>query len=99
MGMRIRNAMFEQGELLKGIVEMDECYIGGKPRKGNSPRGGQNKRGRGTNKPPVVGMIKRGGRIVAKVTNKEHLKAKGLSKMVRDNVAIDDAKFNKPAAQ
>ena len=33
MGMRIRNAMFEQGELLKGIVEMDECYIGGKPAK------------------------------------------------------------------
>jgi transposase-like protein len=37
MGMRIRNAMFEQGELLKGIVEMDESYIGGKPRKGQRP--------------------------------------------------------------
>ncbi len=36
MGMRIRNAMFEQGELLQGIVEMDECYIGGKPRKGTA---------------------------------------------------------------
>jgi transposase-like protein len=37
MGMRIRNAMFEQPELMRGIVEMDECYIGGKPRKGNTP--------------------------------------------------------------
>ena len=34
---RIRNAMAtDQGELLKGIVEMDECYIGGKPRKENN---------------------------------------------------------------
>jgi transposase-like protein len=91
MGMRIRNAMFEQGELLRGIVEMDECYIGGKPRKGNKPRGGTHTRGRGTNKPPVVGMLARGGRIVAKVTDKEHLRAKSLSKMVRDHVAVDDA--------
>ena len=35
MQMRIRDAMIEQGELLSGIVEMDETYIGGKPRKGN----------------------------------------------------------------
>jgi transposase-like protein len=91
MGMRIRNAMFEQGDLLRGVVEMDECYIGGKPRKGNKPTGGQHKRGRGTDKPPVVGMIERGGRIVAKVADKEHLKAKSLSRMVRDNIAIDDA--------
>lgn len=91
MGMRIRNAMFEQGELLRGIVEMDETYIGGKPRKGNSPRGGQHKRGRGTDKPPVVGMIERGGRVVARATDKNHLKARGLDKMVRDYVAVDDA--------
>lgn len=25
MGIRIRNAMFEQGELLRGVIEMDEC--------------------------------------------------------------------------
>lgn len=91
MGMRIRNAMFEQGELLRGIVEMEETYIGGKPRKGNSPRGGQNKRGRGTDKPPVVGMIERGGRIVARATDKNQLKAKGLDKMLRDHVALDDS--------
>ena len=31
---RIRKAMTERnGELLKGIVEMDETYVGGKPRK------------------------------------------------------------------
>ena len=34
MGMRIRNAMIEQSELMRGIVEMDECYIEGEPRQG-----------------------------------------------------------------
>ncbi len=34
--MRIRDAMIEQGPLLSGIIEMDETYIGGKPRKGNN---------------------------------------------------------------
>lgn len=87
MGMRIRNAMFEQGELLKGIVEMDECYIGGKPRKGTGPH----KRGRGTSKAPVIGMIERGGKIVAKHIDKSRLNSKSLAKFVRDNVEISDA--------
>ena len=41
-----------QKRLFHGIVEMDETYVGGKPRKGNTGSGGQNggnkrKRGRG----------------------------------------------------
>jgi len=50
MGMRIRNAMFEQGELLRGICEMDETYTGPRrPRKGNFPKGGgHTEPGRGT---------------------------------------------------
>ena len=36
MAMRIRRAMVEKdGGLLTGIVEADEAYVGGKPRKGN----------------------------------------------------------------
>ena len=61
MGMQIRKAMAEraQRELLTGVVEMDETYIGGKPRKGNGPKSGgtKNKCGRGTKKTPVVGML------------------------------------------
>jgi transposase-like protein len=87
MGMRIRNAMFDQGELLKGIIEMDECYIGGKPRKGTGPH----KRGRGTSKIPVVGIIERGGRVVARPVNKKNLTSKGLSKLVREYVDINDS--------
>jgi transposase-like protein len=88
MGMRIRNAMFEQGELLKGIVEMDETFIGGKPRKGN---GKWAVRPRTTEKMPVVGMVERGGRIVAKPVDKAKLKHKSLAKLVRENIDCADA--------
>jgi transposase-like protein len=48
------------------FVEVDETYIGGKPRKENGkPKA---KRGRGTSKTPVVGVIERGtGKVRAKV--------------------------------
>src|SRR5208282_364212 len=56
---RIRLAMDEQDiEPLKGDVEVDELYIGGKPR-----YVGQGKRGRGAIKTPVVGVLQRGGKI------------------------------------
>jgi len=91
MGMKIREAMREQGqrELLTGLVEMDEAYIGGKPRKG-SP-GDKSKRGRGTKKTPVVGMIERGGKVRAKVMKKKGLSAKKLTSLVRRNVDISNA--------
>jgi len=79
MQMRIRKAMRQDGaELLKGIIEMDETYIGGKPRKGT----GFHKRGRGTDKTPVVGMIERGGNVKAKVQHKTKLKGKDLKNLV-----------------
>jgi transposase-like protein len=87
ISMQIRKAMSEsaQRELLQGIVEMDECYIGGKPRKG-SGGGGPHKRGRGTDKNPVVGMMERGGKVRAKTVKKSKLNAKSLSALVRANV-------------
>lgn len=48
---------------LKGIVECDETYVGGKPRNGAKPH----KTGRGTEKTPVLGMVERGGRIHRRV--------------------------------
>jgi transposase-like protein len=91
MQMRVRDAMVEHGELFSGIVEMDETYVGGKPRKGNKrdddPEGGnKSKRGRGTDKTPVVGMVERGGRVRAKVQDKTKLKFKDLRRIVRENV-------------
>lgn len=91
IAMKIRDAMFESGqrELLSSVVEVDETYIGGKPRKGN--HGGHNKRGRGTKKTPVVGMVERGGKVKAEIVKKGSLKAKCLSALVRKNVDIRNA--------
>ncbi len=83
MAMRIRNAMVDQRELLTGIVEMDETYVGGKPRKGGG------KRGRGTKKVPVVGMLARGGKVKAKVV--KNVTAKMLASLVRGHVATTEA--------
>lgn len=86
MMQRIRTAMAadpEQDKLLHGIVEADETYVGGKPRKGNrhgddEPR----KRGRGTSKTAVLGAVERGGRVVARVANAGDLSAKGIAKFL-----------------
>ena len=43
-------------EMLKGEMEVDETYVGGKPR-----YKGQSKRGRGTKKKPVVVLVERDG--------------------------------------
>lgn len=73
MGMRIRRAMNETPELLQGIVEADETYIGGKPRK--FEKDPDRKRGRGTTKTPVAGIAQRGGKIKAKkMDNLSHKK-------------------------
>jgi transposase-like protein len=98
MGMQIRKAMAEreQRELLSGVVEMDETYIGGKPRKGNIGSSGQdggNKslRGRGTKKTPVVGMLERGGRVRTRIVKKDDLTARKLTALVRQNVDVENA--------
>ena len=83
MAMRVRRAMTEDRELLQGIVEVDETYVGGNPRRGT----GYHKRGRGTKKTPVVGMAERGGNVRAKVQKK--LDAKHLSRLVRENVDFE----------
>mmetsp|Transcript_6280 Transcript_6280/g.3520 ORF Transcript_6280/g.3520 Transcript_6280/m.3520 type:complete len:93 (+) Transcript_6280:335-613(+) len=81
--------MKSQSDLLCGIVEMDETYIGGKPRKKKDGDDNSNKRGRGTKKKAVVGMLERKGNIKA-TSLLDNLKRKNLKKLVRDN--IDTAK-------
>jgi len=57
--------------MLQGIVEADECYVGGKPRKSNKSenRDNTNKRGRGTAKMPIIGVVERNGEVRAEQTN------------------------------
>ena len=90
IAMQIRKAMreSEHHDLLTGIVEMDETYVGGKPRKSNKhdDDNTQNKRGRGTKKIPVVGAVERGGRVTAIVADKERMKAKHMRSFARERV-------------
>lgn len=78
MQQRIRAAMLtDEGELLQGIVEADETYVGGKPRRANNrDDDSQNgKKGRGTKRTPVAGAVERGGRVVARVLDNAGQKA------------------------
>lgn len=82
---RIRFAMADSviGPL-SGPVEVDETYVGGKPR-----YTGQSKRGRGTNKQPVLAMVEREGRVKTKpVTN---VTGKTLKQFIRDGVDWNSA--------
>lgn len=54
--------------LLEGIIEADETYIGGKPRKANKVEDREPaKRGRGTEKDAIIGAVQRGGKVVAQL--------------------------------
>jgi transposase-like protein len=84
---RIRHAM-EAGPLavaFSGTVEVDETYVGGKPRKVNNmsyvPGA---KRGRGTKKTPVVLLVERDGRARSKPL--ERVEAVALTKEIRSIV-------------
>ncbi len=89
--MQIRKAMAqaEQRHILNGIVEMNETYIGGKPRKGKRCDGpdDKSKRGHGIKKAPVIGAVERGGRVTAKSVQKD--KMKGINPRIFVKKCID----------
>ena len=100
MQQRIRAGMAaKEASLLKGIVEVDETYVGGQPRKENrredDPPGGAAPRGRATGKAGVIGAVERGGRVVARVARE--LSGKGILRFFqevvspRQTVVITDA--------
>ncbi|MGB6064785.1 MAG: IS1595 family transposase [Desulfomonilaceae bacterium] len=72
--------------VLSGIVEVDETYVGGKPRKENKGNNGEgkpkNKRGRGTDKAPVLALVERNGNVVSKPI--EHVDAKTLKGAIKE---------------
>ena len=82
MAMRLREKMCDKNELLKGIVEADETYVGGKPR-------AKSKRGRGTTKSPVIGVVERGGRVVTKFM--KDLSGEYIREFILSNVAPDES--------
>lgn len=89
---QIRKAMAanKNKELFKAIVEVDETYVGGKPKKGKNKS--KPLRGRGTNKTPVVGVVERDtGKVYAKVAlpNKEGKKLSGKQLLNIINEAVN----------
>jgi transposase-like protein len=92
---RIREAMKTNPDdpnfprLLDGVVEVDETYVGGKPRKGTGPH----KRGRGTKKTPVMVLVERDGSArvfpIDEVTGKT-LRGEVLKNVSRDAIVMTD---------
>ncbi len=85
---RIRFAM-DSGplsELLKGRIESDETYVGNRrPRKGT----GYHKPGRGTDKPPVVALVEREGRLKAVAVPR--VNAENLKRVISQHVDPDNS--------
>ena len=77
----------KQADFLRGIVEMDETYVGGKPRKRNKrddDGNTKNPRGRGTRKTPVIGAVERGGQVTAQVA--DDLSGRGIMKFISNTI-------------
>jgi len=122
MYMKIRDLMVEPVGKLDDITEMDETYVGGKPRKMADPNclpaknridlnkriaelekegyefkegtrkvacNTNVKRGRGTKKIPVVGIVERDGNVVAQVM--QSLTKKNLQTMIKKHVDTKDS--------
>lgn len=68
--------------VLKGTVEVDETYIGGKSRLGRRGRGSERKT-------PVVALVERGGRIRTRPVKR--VSAKALKAAIRENVKTSAA--------
>lgn len=84
MFMQIRKSMVDQRELMTGIIEADETYIGGKEANRHNDKkkgGGQG----GANHTTVIGVLQRNGSVVAK-TAPDNTK-KTLKRFINDNVA------------
>ena len=76
---RLRHGMNEENPAkLTGTVEADEVYAGGRPR-----YPGVSKRGRGTSKTPVMGMVQRGGDVRFRVM--ERLTAERMAEFIAEN--------------
>jgi len=95
VAMRIRIGMLMPNTELHGILEMDESYFGGKARKKNSRDNKPNiarvflKRGRGTSKISVAGIVERQGDVKTKVIEK--LSKRNLLAMLKRYANKDDS--------
>jgi transposase-like protein len=90
---RMRAEMAKKGgALLEGIIEADETYIGGKPRKPNKREDDEpSKRGRGTEKTAIIGAVQRGGQVVAQVA--QQLTGRSILKFIRSVANLTESEL------
>lgn len=81
--MQIRKALVEQKELMTGIVEADETYIGGKNINRHNDKKKPHGQG-GAGKTTVIGVLQRDGKVVAQKAKDSTNKT--LKKFIGENV-------------
>lgn len=85
MLMRIRKTFADDSELLEGIIEVDETYIGGKNKNRHSDKKTEGGQGRGgDDKTAVVGTLQRDGKVKAQKV--KDVSRKTLHGVVKQNV-------------
>ena len=78
--------------MLQGIIEADETYIGGKPRKPNKREDFESStRGRGIEKDAIIGPVQRGGKVVAQLAPK--LTGRAILAFIKRAVKIDESEL------
>lgn len=97
--MKIRCAMIHKKTQLHGVLEMDESYFGrgvGKKLRKHTPANTAilgatiaQKRGRGTNRVPVVGIVEKSGSVQTKIIEK--LTTRNLLAMLKHYVQTDES--------
>ena len=93
LSQRIRKGLLGmRSPILKGIVEIDETYIEGKPRH----KGEENihKRGRGTDKAMVVGMAEKKGKVIAMPVRKGDFRQVYVRNMILENVDVGKSEIH-----